>query len=272
MALSHITDHAERARARLVTQFRSTVSHGALLDVLSRQVQEVEDMLYSLLSTTVIDSSAGVQLDRLGKVLKVPRNAHTDAQFRAYLKAQILVNRSSGTVPEILEILRVVLAAYDANVVEWTSYRPAAFIVRVVGAIGAAEPAVLADLVRQARDGGVLAFLTWCVAADAESFRFAHDWTAAHETTLNAGIAAGVSSFTTAVLPGSWGDVPLFAYIDRGEDVCEVVKVSEVATTLSAGTFTLVNPTVFAHSNGAAVELAPPQGFGTGHFAGVKEA
>lgn len=272
MAIRQITDHATLARARLATQFRGTVSHGAVLDAVSRQVQQIEEAFTDLLTLVVISGSSGMQLDNLGRILGRERAGTTDVAYRAFLRAQILLNRSSGTVPEILGILGLVLSAYNGNAIEGRAYQPAALLMRIRNAIGTLDPTILATLLQRARVAGVRGLLEWASFADGEGFRCSSAWTAAHSTTLNAGIAAGVSSFNTAVLPGSWGSVPLWAYIDRGEDVAEVVKVTNVATTLSQGTFTLARPTVFAHSNGAAVELAPLQGFGTGKLAGVKEA
>ena len=164
MAFAHIANHAAEALGRLACQFKGTRSHAALLNAYSRQVQDIEDAIWGVVATLSIDTSSGAQLDRIGKVVGRPRQNHTDAQYRAYLRAQILLNRSSGTLPELLAMLSTVLAGYGANELIGTTWSPAAIIIQAIGAIGAAEPGLLADLLRKGSDAGVLTVFEWSPA------------------------------------------------------------------------------------------------------------
>lgn len=161
-----ITNHAAQARERLATQFRKTVSHAGVLNALGRQVQELEDAFFELLTLMVIASSSGLQLDALGKLLGCPRGNLTDAQFKIYLRGQILLNRSGGTVPQLRALLSTVLSAHNSNLIEGRAYQPAALILWLHNAIGDADPNVLALLLKRARVAGVRGILEWSPADD----------------------------------------------------------------------------------------------------------
>lgn len=165
MTIVQILNHADLARARLVTQFRGSVSLGQMLDVLTAQVQELEGVIFSLLATLAIDGSAGEQLDRIGAVIGIGRAAMTDAQYRAVLHAQILVNRASGTTEELIAVLRAVLRAYEDNAVRTVERYPGAVYFNVVGSIGDAPVDMLVKLLGRARAAGIRTFLQWEVTS-----------------------------------------------------------------------------------------------------------
>ena len=210
-SIAHIADHVERAKARLVTQFRETASHGKMVELLTSEVQVLEDAIFSILSTASIDLSSGAQLDRIGKVLGCARDAHTDAQYRVFLKAQILANRSMATAPELLTILETILAAYNANDLELVEWYPAAFILRIVDAIGTVEPAALARVLHVAHDAGNRCLLEWTGANDDHTFSLCADADVdgsgngptsttqglAGPVAIGDGAQAGASSFTS---------------------------------------------------------------------------
>lgn len=163
-----IPDHADRAVARLPARHVEDARMVATVRALVAPLQEVEAALFALLTIAAIDSSSGVQLDLLGRVVGQERGSLDDASYRVWLKARQRVNRSSGTIPELLAIVRAVAPAVTR--VEAIEGYPAGLTVRAFGA-----PLPLGEevgaLVRSAKVAGVRVVFEFSPAPPAETFR-----------------------------------------------------------------------------------------------------
>jgi hypothetical protein len=110
-ALGYVTpdplDHEEAAVARLMNALRNTTFED-LVRALARSHQSVEDALVHLHGDRLLVNGAGAQLDAVGSIVGQPRNGMSDNRYIRWIKARILANRSSGTIPELLNILRTV--------------------------------------------------------------------------------------------------------------------------------------------------------------------
>lgn len=115
MALSQITDHAQRAVDRLVTQFRESGFMKGMLRVLSAQVQESEDGAWGMLQAIrSVATAMGTTLDKLGALVGAPvRGLKNDTQYRARVNTQIAANRGSGEFASIYNISKLMVAAWN---------------------------------------------------------------------------------------------------------------------------------------------------------------
>lgn len=102
--LAKILDHADRARARLLEQYRSKPKLSAFVGEMAGRVQELEDALYDLVAQTAIDTATGIWLDRLGGIVGEERGAESDAAYRTYLRARVIANRSHATLEDVVDV------------------------------------------------------------------------------------------------------------------------------------------------------------------------
>ncbi len=105
MTLTHKLTHVADGLAHLAYQFQDLPHFEAILTAWLNRIQEIEDVLWELIDERTIDAAVGVQLDGIGAIVGEPRLGKTDDEYRLFIKARRLVNLSSGTVPELIEIL-----------------------------------------------------------------------------------------------------------------------------------------------------------------------
>jgi len=156
MPLTQITDHAERALDRLAAQFRDKPRIAAILNALSAEVQEVENMLFDLLNKRSIDGGEGVQLDKLGTIVGQPRRGRTDAEYRPALRARIRINLAQGQPNEIIAAIKF---ATDATYVRLYEFFPASFLLDFTGTV--LDTPDLLNIFRSVKPAGVLGWLVW---------------------------------------------------------------------------------------------------------------
>ena len=166
-ALAHTTTHVADGLARLTDRWRGKPAIEALLSPFLAELQEVEDQLWSMLVAT-IDTATGVQLDQLAALIGEPRLTLDDGALRTVLRARVLANRSSGSVPELVAIL--VLFAEDSFTLD--EVFPAGVLVTVASYLGAIPAERVGGLLHRATAGGVGAQLV-APASSATAFRFA---------------------------------------------------------------------------------------------------
>ena len=83
----------------------------ALIAADAQQSQDIEDAIAQLRVRLDIDEQTGAQLDAIGALVGQPRDGQQDATYRLWLKARILVNRSSGAPPEMYAIAYLLLGS-----------------------------------------------------------------------------------------------------------------------------------------------------------------
>ena len=69
-------------------------------------LEEIDDRILSLIDQWDLDSVSGHFLDRIGKILNVPRNGNADEYYRILLKLQKAINTNDGSVPDIIRVLK----------------------------------------------------------------------------------------------------------------------------------------------------------------------
>lgn len=161
-------DNAPRLRAWLATVLYGEATIGAVTGPTG--VQSIEEVAYQLLALRSIYTATGVNLDVLGRLLGLERNAYAadDEIYRLLLLIKIMVNRSEATWDEInAMIVRLGLTLVS----EWEHW-PA--VMRTTVADMPADPAgdAIWDLFRKAKAAGVLWRWVWSTYPEDEVFRY----------------------------------------------------------------------------------------------------
>ncbi len=167
--LQRIEDHCADGRASLVSQFRGKPRIEAFLCAFLESVQELDDASWQVLTERGLDSAVGAQLDIIGAIVGEERQGREDEEYRPFLRARVLVNRSHGRTEEMLAIARIVLGNVSITLREEF---PAAFTI-VVDVALELTPATLFRLLHQAKAAGVRLFLEYTLVPDDETFTFA---------------------------------------------------------------------------------------------------
>ncbi len=130
-----------------------------LIESLAGPAEDLETTLYDLLTLRGVETAIGAQLDVLGAIVGQAREGLSDDDFRRYIRARIAANKSEGTVPDLLLVVRQVLGDAEADPVVHQQY-PAAVVVRVLDrAIPTATAEIMAKFLRAAAAAGVRVIL-----------------------------------------------------------------------------------------------------------------
>lgn len=104
--LQHVPDWPDQGVDRLLRPWdRPRIR--ALVQALGDGVQLQEEQTWDLLVSTGLDEATGHALDQWGELVGEQRGTLGDNDYRQFILARMLVNRSSGTVDELLQILDV---------------------------------------------------------------------------------------------------------------------------------------------------------------------
>lgn len=118
-----IPSYGEQALRLVYSQFRDLPKWRALLGGLSYGVQTLEEAAFDVLVSGPLDVASGYDLDVWGRVLGEQRLGLTDEEYRRFLAARALANRSAGDRDSVLDVWRV---ATGASSVAYFDLLPAA--------------------------------------------------------------------------------------------------------------------------------------------------
>lgn len=166
-----VVDHAEAGTSRLAAQYRNKPNFASIFKVLFRQCQDLEVALQQLLDLRSVDTAQGEQLSVLERIVGQPRLSTDDEVRRAYVRARVKVNKSSGTADELLTILALVLE--PPRVAHLVEQFPAGIYVTVTGGTVSTEFAsVYFGLLMEAKVAGVRLVFEYYQSADGAMFQF----------------------------------------------------------------------------------------------------
>lgn len=129
--MEQVTDHEQRAAARLIRQYWGKPSWTALAKLIGRRAQKIEDALWQLGTMRSLDDATGAQLDNVGAIVGEPRLGAIDADYRIRIGSRIRINLSDGTVEDVLGIVFPIVPS--GATVKLTQYPPASLTVLVDG-------------------------------------------------------------------------------------------------------------------------------------------
>lgn len=146
-----VEDHAEQMVAHLIEYFRKP-RNSEIVRQVGSQVQDIENVIWQLFEAFDVDNATGATLDLLGAIVGERRDDRLDPDFRAAVRARILVNSSDGTIEDMLAVIKALAPSSAAKV--WETY-PAAIRFDVYDAFSGASPETMARMLRQAKPAGV---------------------------------------------------------------------------------------------------------------------
>lgn len=104
-----LKDYTEEALSLLLPQFDNSPKLKGLLESSVEPTIEWQSGLEQMLLAYDARVSSGEQLDKLGKLLNVVRGDKSDEDFRSAILVRILINKSTGSGKNLIEMLRLVL-------------------------------------------------------------------------------------------------------------------------------------------------------------------
>jgi hypothetical protein len=173
-------EHSELGLARLIWQYRGSQPRlQAWLETYLDTYQDLEDVAYQVMTDRWPLTAIGVQLDNLGKIVGQERGELTDDQYRLFILARILANKSKGRAANIGEILEI-LGFPTIDI--WEHY-PAELHVSVAGADFGE---LVIELLDDAKAGGVMLRFTFSDEDEDNVFQMANTL-GADDTDANSG-------------------------------------------------------------------------------------
>ena len=121
LPLIHLPDLAERWDARLPSRFVGASRLRALVAALATGTQVVEDLAYTLVADRLLDTASGEALDHYGLIVGEARNGLPDSDYRRFIQARMMANRSRGTIDELIAIWSL---ATGAEAVRYEELQP----------------------------------------------------------------------------------------------------------------------------------------------------
>lgn len=122
MTTPNITNHGERSIARLPGYQQEAENWGKLLRAMGSEIQAVEDALDQLENERHLSVAIGQQLDDIGTILNLEREARSDNDYRFALQGQGAATAGSGEGDRLLDGY---LFLTQADSVLYTEYQPA---------------------------------------------------------------------------------------------------------------------------------------------------
>ncbi len=143
-----------------------------LLTALLTPIQDVESALQQLLTERSVDTAVGDQLDVIGIIVGQQRLGMDDDDYRRVIRTRISVNRSKGTVSDVLGVTNLLLDDETATLhIMWVNN--ASFVLRIEGPTVSAELGnLILDMLRDTVAAGVRIILEWGISPQAELFQF----------------------------------------------------------------------------------------------------
>lgn len=99
----HDTAHVSEGLA-LLTGDNAKANIQAILTAWLDQIQSLEDAIFAVYQSRILDNAVGEQLDLLGALVGEPRNNRSDTFYKVGIRVRILVNFSDGTPEDLAKI------------------------------------------------------------------------------------------------------------------------------------------------------------------------
>lgn len=125
LELDYIGDYAERAFNRIPGRFRGRETYKAFIGGISDASQALEDLIFDVLTSSLLDSAKGVTLDQWGDLVNIKRDGFSDKRYRQFIKAGILIRVSTGKPDEITRAWRALTQPNQR--VKWWNHLPRGF-------------------------------------------------------------------------------------------------------------------------------------------------
>jgi hypothetical protein len=166
MSLTKQEQHVIEAIRKLPGQFRGQLNIAYQLEAWINRSQEFEAAIWTLLDLT-LDNATGVNQDIYGSIVGCARGSSGDAEYLLRIKAQILLNKSSGRPDELIRLVKQALGS--GFTVHLTESFPCCFRLTVDEQIPALGD-IVSNIVHHARPAGIRGVTEWQPYPDSTTF------------------------------------------------------------------------------------------------------
>jgi hypothetical protein len=144
---------------RLLQVVRPGPVFSSLISLFANRGKAIIAALEAVRNGFDVEDAVGIQLDRLGEILQLPRFGAGDERYRVLLQIQIqLILSSVGTTDSLLEVVRL-FTGVDAP--EYYEAHPLRFSISAI-VLDHDDALLLRKLLKQAKVGGVaMSFVIW---------------------------------------------------------------------------------------------------------------
>jgi len=192
--MQRIASHSDDALARLAQQYKRKPNVRKLFVASCAELDRLEAVFWDLLEKRWIDGGAGEQLDGVGRIVGLEREGRADALYRVWLKAWVKLNRSGGSTPVVLEVMKTVITGNPS--LRLVDRYPAGFELEVLATL-TDDPSRLASILRRVRSGGVDGQLWYRLGEESATFELEPGTARATTTTARVALTAGGGSVDT---------------------------------------------------------------------------
>jgi len=130
--MEKITNHVNLAKERIIEQYKDATNLKAILDSMVNQVQDLEDVFYSLLDGRWIENATGQTLDDFGTIVGQNREGFDDDFYRVLIYVKIGQNVSEGEPERLIDVYKIIS---QANLVYFEDHFPAGLTLSSDGSI-----------------------------------------------------------------------------------------------------------------------------------------
>lgn len=164
-----IPNHVQQALDRLLTQYKEKPNIAGILTAFVEQIQDLEDVTFSLDYGRSVYGAVGVQLDLLGTIVNELRNGLEDDQYRLFILGKIGENSSNATAAAVAAVFGAILGS---PLVQEQDLYPAAVGLSAQGSLDPSLINIVYELVQLSLGAGIrLEFLS--VFEEGDAFAFA---------------------------------------------------------------------------------------------------
>jgi len=157
-----INDHVEASLARLPSMHDDSVLLRGMLSIYSARIQILDNVLRGITADALftISTAVGVQLDQIGTIIGIAREARSDASYRIILRTQaLLVLPERRTQARLMEIIRSLMDT-DPGAIGYTQLPPKTYKLSVASA--SLETLVSwIPIIRRTRPASYVGILQW---------------------------------------------------------------------------------------------------------------
>jgi hypothetical protein len=155
--LGSITAHRNKAKKRTIERWKNPEGYAAIRASYADEVQELENAIWSVKSSKLLDDAYGKSLDMIGRIVGEARDGRADPGYRVRIRARIRVNQSFGQPQDLL----AVCALLDPANFKYTRTPPAAYVITADAILtGHATAGELAGLLGETEPLGVGGMVT----------------------------------------------------------------------------------------------------------------
>jgi hypothetical protein len=157
-----IDDHVQKALARLPSMHDDSTLLRGMLSIYSARIQILDNVLRGITADALftISTAIGVQLDQIGTIIGIAREARNDVEYRIILRTQaLLVLPERRTQARLMEIVRSLMDT-DPGVIRYTQLPPKTYVLSIATA-SLSTLLSWVPILRRTRPASYVGILNW---------------------------------------------------------------------------------------------------------------